>query len=214
MSNMSFAIDAIPTPRLNLAGAFREDLEYYISNKRMPPLGRSALSRAEEQLNNYLKYVNESFIQEGFSATNEGVSTSLDTPIVQWSIDGSATITDATATTVTLNIAPTDTADLLANWVICGTHEPQVDEEENEDGSTTTTETLGVLTVEMWLDTTKQREWRQTLVKGENLISAGICYGGRSKGTHLVQLKLRCSNGTLHIAANDHYAWGYGRIVR
>lgn len=211
MSNTRFVVDAVPTPKLDLAAAFANDLAYYVANNRMPPVGRSALHRAEESLNNYLKYVNESFIQEGFSSSNQTVTAAADTPVAQWSNNGSATITQGLATTATLNIAPGDTCSLHLHWQLCGTHAPQI-EEGTEDAPDVKTE--GTLTVELWVDSAKQREWRQKLVEGDNLTGAAICYNNVEKGTHLIQLKVSVSHGTLAIATNDHYAWGYGRIAR
>lgn len=68
MSNNKFTVDAVPTPRINLAGAFESDLGYYMKNgNRLPPLGKSQLKQLEEQLNDYLKFLNESFILKGFT---------------------------------------------------------------------------------------------------------------------------------------------------
>ena len=210
MSNMRFTIDAVPTPKIDLAWAFMQDMEYYAAYKRMPPLGRSALRQVDERLNNYLKYVNESFIQEGFSSSSASVSTAFDTTVTQWSNNGVATLTAATVTTATLYISPGETANLHIGWSVCGVHVPET--ETLEDG--TVQKHVGTLTVELWLDGVKQRSWRQTLVEGDNLAGASVCYANRAAGTHAVQLKASCSRGTLEIAANEHYAWGYGRIVR
>ena len=217
MSNMRFTIDAVPTPKIDIAAAFEQDMGYYAVNRRFPPLGRSALRQAEERLNNYLKYVNESFIQEGFSSSGEGVSTAFDTTVTQWANNGVFTLTAATVTTATLYISPGEKANLHISWSLCGTHEPEVVEEttgEGEAAVTTTTKYPGTLTVELWLDGAKQREWRQKLMEGENLSGASVCYANRAAGTHSVQLKASCSRGTLSVATNEHYAWGYGQIVR
>ena len=210
MSNMRFTIDAVPTPKIDLAWAFMQDMEYYAAYKRMPPLGRSALRQVDERLNNYLKYVNESFIQEGFSSSSASVSTAFDTTVTQWSNNGVATLTAAMVTTATLYISPGETANLHIGWSVCGVHVPET--ETIEDG--TVQKHVGTLTVELWLDGVKQRSWRQTLVEGDNLAGASVCYANRAAGTHAVQLKASCSRGTLEIAPSDHYAWGYGRIVR
>lgn len=214
MSNMRFTIDAIPTPKLNFANAFKEDLDYYVENKKMPPLGRSALAREQENLNNYLKYVNENFIQEGFSSSGESVSTAFDTPVAQWANNGSVTFTESLATTAALNIAPEEDANLQLHWVICGEHTPAIIAGTDASGNATTTTQNGTLTVELWLDTVKQREWQQVLQAGRNVVCASVCYNNRAAGTHLVQLKVKCSAGTFAVATGDHYAWGYGQIIR
>lgn len=217
MSNMRFTIDAVPTPKIDLAAAFEQDMGYFAANRKFPPLGRSALRQAEERLNNYLKYVNENFIQEGFSSSSESVSTAFDTTVTQWSNNGVATLTGSTVTTATLYISPGEKANLHISWSLCGVHDPEIIEEttgEGEEAVTTVTKNCGTLTVELWLDGTKQREWRQTLREGDNLVGASVCYANRAAGTHAVQLKASCSKGTLAIATNEHYAWGYGQIVR
>lgn len=215
MSNLRFIIDAVPTPKIDLSGAFRDDLEYYVANKKMPPLGRSALSRAEENLNNYLKYVNESFIQGGFSSASVETSIATDTPVAVWANDGTVTFTTTTAQTAVLNIAPAETANIFIGWNLCGFHAPGEEPVVDENGEVV--ETIpknGTLHVELWIDAVKQREWRQTLIEGDNNVSASICYTKQPKGTHVVHLKVRLSHGTLAVAANDHYAWGYGQIAR
>lgn len=217
MSNMRFTIDAVPTPKIDLAAAFEQDMGYFAANRKFPPLGRSALRQAEERLNNYLKYVNENFIQEGFSSSSESVSTAFDTTVTQWSNNGVFTLTAALVTTATLYISPGEKANLHISWSLCGVHEPEIIEEttgEGEEAVTTVTKNCGTLTVELWLDGTKQREWRQALMEGDNLVGASVCYANRAAGTHSVQLKASCSKGTLAIATNEHYAWGYGQIVR
>lgn len=217
MSNMRFTIDAVPTPKIDLAAAFEQDMGYFAANRKFPPLGRSALRQAEERLNNYLKYVNENFIQEGFSSSSESVSTVFDTTVTQWSNNGVFTLTAALVTTATLYTSPGEKANLHISWNLCGVHEPEIIEEttgEGDEAMTTVTKNCGTLTVELWLDGTKQREWRQTLREGDNLVGASVCYANRAAGTHSVQLKASCSKGTLAIATNEHYAWGYGQIVR
>lgn len=217
MSNMRFTIDAVPTPKIDLAAAFEQDMGYYAANRKFPPLGRSALRQAEERLNNYLKYVNENFIQEGFSSSSDSVSTAFDTTVTQWSNNGTATLTASTVTTATLYISPGEKANLHISWSLCGTHEPEIIEEttgEGDEAVTTVTRNCGTLTVELWLDGAKQREWRQALAEGDNIAGASVCYANRAAGTHAVQLKASCSRGTLAIATNEHYAWGYGQIVR
>lgn len=68
MSNNRFTVDAVPTPNLNLAQAFEQDLQYYVKNgNKLPPLGKSQLKRIEEQLNTYLKFINEDFVLKGFT---------------------------------------------------------------------------------------------------------------------------------------------------
>lgn len=67
MSNNKFTVDAVPTPVLNLASAMESDMRYLQNNGKMPPLGKSQVKQLEEQLNDFLKYVNESFILKGFT---------------------------------------------------------------------------------------------------------------------------------------------------
>ena len=206
MSNLRFIIDAVPTPRIDLSAAFREDLDYYTTNKRMPPLGRSALARAEETLNNYLKYVNESFIQGGFSSSSVEVATAGDTPVAVWANDGTVTFTTTLAQTATLNIAPEDKASIHLGWTICGDYTPAADEEGNA--------VYGDVVVELWMDAVKMREWRQRLVDGANTVSSTICFAKQEKGSHIIHLKVKVTAGQYVVAANYHDAWGYGKIAR
>lgn len=209
MSNLRFIIDAVPTPRIDLASAFMEDLEYYIANKRTPPLGRSALSRAEEALNNYLKYVNESFIQGGFSSSSAEVSAAADTAVDTWANNGTVTFTTTIAQTANLNIQPEDKANIHFGWSLCGSYYPA---ETEADGNT---EYLyGDVVVELWLDAVKMREWRQRLVDGYNTVGAGICFANQAKGSHIIHLRVKVTQGSLAVASNYHYAWGYGQIAR
>ena len=210
MSNTRFTIDAVPTPKIDLAQAFAKDLEYFVANKRMPPLGRSSFAKAEEQLNFYLRYVNESFIQEGFSASNQEVSTATDTPVLQWQNDGTVTFTSTLVQTAVIDLDPTEKANLHLSWNIAGIHEPSV--VTDDEGVTTTTQ--GVLVVELWIDAVKQREWKQTLTTGYNTVGASVCYSNQPAGLHAIHLKVKCTAGTLAVATNDHYAYGYGQIVR
>lgn len=214
MSNMRFIIDAVPTPRIDLASAFRDDLEYYMVNKRMPPLGRSAISRVEESLNNYLKYVNESFIQGGFSSSSVEVSVAGDTPVDVWANDGTVTFTTTIAQTATLNIEPKEKANFFLGWNLCGEYVPADIEIEDGDGNITTEKKYGELLVELWMDAVKMREWRQTLVDGYNTIGANVCYAKQEKGSHIIHLRVKVTAGTLAVPANYHYAWGYGQIAR
>ncbi len=210
MSNLAFTIDAIPTPSIELASAFEADVRYFVKNERMPPLGRSAIKQMEERLNSYLKYVNENFIQEGFSSSSPSVSVAMDTKMALWSNNGTLTVSPTLATTANLTIAPEDKANLHFNWTLGGEYllpEPPADDPEAVVAA-------GVLTVDMWLDNVKQREWKQTLVAGWNTVNASICYANQSKGSHILQLKVKLDSGTLAVATNDHYAYGYGQIVR
>ena len=207
MSNMVFTIDAIPTPKIDLAEAFETDLMYYVTNKKMPPLGRSALKQMEDRLNNYLKYVNESFIQDGFSAASPDVSSALDTKMSVWSNDGTVTLSPTLMTAGTLTISPEEKANILYNWTLCGSHKPDVDE-------TTQKGVTGTLTVEIWMDNTKQRTWKQRLNDGYNLVSCGICFANQVKGPHVVQLRMALDSGTMAVDTHDMYAYGYGQIVR
>lgn len=220
MSNITFTIDAVPTPTISLGDAFEKDMAYYSAKGKFPPLGRSALRQAEERLNNYLKYVNESFIQEGFSSASPDVSTAVDTKVAMWSNDGVATLTQALVTTAAMTIAPEETANIDFSWCLTGTHEPEViiettePSEEGEEPITTITTNYGTLTAQLWMNGTKVREWRQKLQAGDNTVGASVCYGGQIAGSHLIQLKLQLSHGTLTIATNEHYAFGQGRIAR
>jgi hypothetical protein len=203
MSNMAFTIDAIPTPKIDLASAFEADLLYYVKNKKMPPLGRSALRQMEEKLNSYLKYVNENFIQEGFSASSPSVSVAMDTKMALYSNNGSMTVTQALVTAANLTISPEAKANLHFHWALCGQYAPATEGAAN-----------GTLTAEMWVDNVKQRAWRQSLTAGWNTMGAAACYANQPKGSHVLQLKLTLDFGALSVSAGDHYAYGYGQIVR
>lgn len=217
MSNMTFTIDAVPTPKIDLAAAFEQDLGYYVANKRFPPLGRSALRQAEERLNNYLKYVNENFIQEGFSSDSATVTTAMDTKVMHWNNNGLFTLGQALVSTASIALAPTEAADLHFFWSITGLHTPEIvteTEGEGEEAVTTVTRNPGTLTVELWVDNAKMREWTQLLADGHNTMFAGACYGNRAAGSHVMALKMSLDKGDLAVSANDHYAWGQARIVR
>ena len=61
MSDTSFRVDTVPTPRLDLYGALTKDLQYYMQNKQtLPPSPRSALAAEQEKINKYMQYVNQS----------------------------------------------------------------------------------------------------------------------------------------------------------
>lgn len=201
MSN--FTVDSVPTPQIDLARAFESDLKYYSEYRKMPPLGRSQMEQMGERLNQYLKYVNESFIQKGFSSSSPSPAAASDTGLYQWSNEDAFTVSTAFIDGAKLTIKPTVKADLVMNWTIYGYHTPAA-------GGT-----VGdVLTVELWVDGTKNREWQQTLVTGPNTLSCGVCVGGRAIGTHTLLLKMKLSNGTFAVDAGNHYAYGYGKIVR
>ena len=203
MSNVAFTIDAIPTPKIDLATAFEADLQYWKANGKLPPLGRSALKNAEEKLNNYLKYVNENFIQEGFSSSSSTIITATDTKMSMYANNGAMTLTTTQVNGAQITLNPAYKANLHFDWWLGGTFTAA-------DSDTPT----GVLTAELWLDAVKKKEWKWTLDAGFHTLGTTTCYANETKGSHILQLKLALSSGSLAVASSDHYAFGYGQIVR
>jgi len=222
MSNLVFSIDTIPTPKIDLKNALESDVAYYIKNGKFPPLGQSAMKKQEERLNDYLKYVNESFITDGFSSSNPEGATTLDTDVVSWMNDGQVTVGSTVYTTASMSVSPEHRANIHCLFSIVGNYTPEevttsteVTDTDTQEVSTVTDTSYmyGTLSVEIWLDNKKKYTWKQKMVDGYNSVSNSIWFTHQSKGTHIVMIKVSCDHGSLVVAAGDHFAQAFGKIV-
>lgn len=204
MSNTSFVIDAVPTPKFHLLEAFRQDMEYYMGSKKWPPAGRSAIEREQEKLNSYMQYVNEQFIQEGFSSSNITNIIAQDTVVAGYSNNGRFTLSQSEGQGASVTVSPASKADIHIVFTLCGEYTPP-------DPAPIAPATLAVTAL---LNGSTHAIWRQAMVPGYNVISIATIAAGRAKGSYNTVLRLSLSAGSMVVETGAHTAASWGHIVK
>ena len=190
MSNQRFTVDAVPTPNLDFSGAFERDLQYYVQNgNHMPPLGRSALKQVEEQLNTYLKYINESFIFKGFTGNSDSGSstkamTASNTSPELWIVGDDVTICNFT-------IQHGDNAHILTMFTIAG------------EGLPTSSSPMYVK-VRILEDNSQVALFQET-VDGPFTMSVPFLLANRKAGVSQIQIKAQVVNGEVYVPTNGSF---------
>lgn len=121
MSDTSFRVDTVPTPRLDLYGALTKDLQYYMQNKQtLPPSPRSAPAAERKRINKFMQYVNESFIIKGFSKYNPVPEQAVDSDVTAVYNDETKTFAQSFVPIARFTLQCKYVSHLYVHWALAG----------------------------------------------------------------------------------------------
>lgn len=196
-----FRVDTIPTPRIDLYGAFQRDLHYYMENEQsLPPLQRSALMVEQEKLNKFMLYVNESFIIKGFSKYNPVPEEAVDSDVVTAFNANELSVGQAHLAFGRFSLRCSHPSHLYVQFGLLG-------KLELPSG-------VGQTTVEVRLRV--NNELVQTFTQGLSTAYAGtqgaLFLPDRQKGTYSVELTAKLAAGSLVVPVNAANAACYMKL--
>ena len=189
MSDTSFRVDTVPTPRLDLYGALTKDLQYYMQNKQtLPPIPRSALAAEQEKINKFMQYVNESFIIKGFSKYN---------PVPEQAVDSQSFVPIARFTLQCKYVSH-----LYVHWTLAGDYR-------RADG---VAEGDGRLQVQLFINNQSEGLWQQDLAPGKRSLCQALFLPNRTAGSYAVEVLARVDMGSLQVSPGGAHAAGYAKL--
>jgi hypothetical protein len=196
-----FRVEIVPTPRLDLYGAFARDIAYFMAHEQSPPpQARSALAAEQEKINKFLLYVNESFIIKGFSKHNPSAAEPMDSDML------------ASFNSLSLNIGPSATnfaqfslsagapAHLFLFFSLSGVWTPPAPGDSS------------VLTIGLMLGGERAASWKHSLQGSFDGAQNTIALPNRAAGAHSIAFTAALSAGQLSVPIDGAYAGGYLKL--
>ncbi|MDR2513953.1 MAG: hypothetical protein LBD02_01950 [Christensenellaceae bacterium] len=196
----SFRVETVPTPRLDLYGAFARDLAYFMAHEQSPPpQARSALAAEQEKINKFLLYVNESFIIKGFSKYNPSAAEPADSDMLASFNSLSLNIGASPTIFAQFSLSAAAPAHLFLLFSLQGVWTPPA------DGS-------GVLTIGLKLGNEQAASWKHSLQGSFDGAQNSIVLPNRAAGQHSIALTAALSAGQLSVPIDGAYAGGYLKL--
>lgn len=172
MSDTSFRVDTVPTPRLDLYGALTKDLQYYMQNKQtLPPSPRSALAAEQEKINKFMQYVNESFIIKGFSKYNPVPEQAVDSDVTAVYNDETKTFAQSFVPIARFTLQCKYVSHLYVHWALAGDFR-------RADG---VAEGDGRLQVQLFINNQSEGLWQQDLAPGKRQPVPGAVFAKQNR---------------------------------
>lgn len=201
MADTTFRVDTMPTPRLDLYGAFIKDLGYYTANKNTPPpQARSALAAEQEKINKFLQYVNESFIIKGFSKFNPIVEEAADADVTTAMNASPFTLAQTPTAIARINVKTAALSHLYLQWGMQGALTLLNDLTE------------AVLKVQLLVNAQSVYTWTVTLRPGQSAEHFALFLPDREAGEYALELTAALDVGTLTVPANGVCTAAYGKL--
>ena len=203
MSDTSFRVDTVPTPRLDLYGALTKDLQYYMQNKQtLPPSPRSALAAEQEKINKFMQYVNESFIIKGFSKYNPVPEQAVDSDVTAVYNDETKTFAQSFVPIARFTLQCKYVSHLYVHWTLAGDYR-------RADG---VAEGDGRLQVQLFINNQSEGLWQQDLAPGKRSLCQALFLPNRTAGSYAVEVLARVDMGSLQVSPGGVGAAGYAKL--